>query len=63
VDRMRRKLQNRVGAAIYATRKTVVESAFGQIKQAPGFRLFLLRGQKRRVRRDESSGMHLHAAH
>jgi transposase len=44
VDRMRRKLQTKAGAAIYATRKTVVEPVFGQIKQARGFRQFLLRG-------------------
>jgi transposase len=44
VDRMRRKLQTKVGAAIYGTRKTVVEPVFGQIKQARGFRQFLLRG-------------------
>ena len=37
VDRMRRKLQTQVGAAIYARRKTIVEPAFGQIKQARGF--------------------------
>jgi transposase len=47
VDRMRRKLQTKVGAAIYATRKTVVEPVFGQIKQARGFRQFLLRGLKK----------------
>jgi transposase len=44
VDRMRRKLQTKVGAAIYSRRKTVVEPVFGQIKQARGFRQFLLRG-------------------
>lgn len=44
VDRMRRKLQTKVGAAIYAKRKTIVEPVFGQIKQARGFRQFLLRG-------------------
>lgn len=44
VDRMRRKLQTRVGAAIYSRRKTVVEPVFGQIKEARGFRRFLLRG-------------------
>lgn len=44
VDRMRRKLQTKAGATIYATRKTVVEPVFGQIKQARGFRQFLLRG-------------------
>ena len=32
---------------IYATRKTVVEPVFGQIKQARGFRQFLLRGLKK----------------
>jgi hypothetical protein len=46
-DRMRRKLQTRTGAAIYATRKTVVEPVFGQIKEARGFRQFLLRGLKK----------------
>jgi len=44
VDRMRRKLQTKVGAAIYSRRKTVAEPVFGQIKQARGFRQFLLRG-------------------
>ena len=44
VERMRRKLQTQVGAAIYARRKTIVEPVFGQIKQARGFRQFLLRG-------------------
>jgi transposase len=44
VDRMRRKLQTQVGAAIYSRRKTVVEPVFGQIKEARGFRRFLLRG-------------------
>ncbi len=44
VDRMRRKLQTKAGAAIYARRKVVVEPVFGQIKQARGFRQFLLRG-------------------
>jgi len=34
VDHMRRKLPAKVGAAIYARRKTIVESVFGQIKQA-----------------------------
>jgi transposase len=47
VDRMRRKLQTKVGAAIYSNRKTVVEPVFGQIKQARGFRQFLLRGLKK----------------
>ena len=47
VDRMRRKLQTKKGAAIYALRKTVVEPVFGQIKEARGFRRFLLRGLKK----------------
>ncbi len=44
VDRMRRKLQTRAGRAVYAARKTIVEPVFGQIKEARGFRRFLLRG-------------------
>jgi transposase len=44
VERMKRKLQTKVGAAVYATRKCIVEPVFGQIKQARGFRQFLLRG-------------------
>jgi transposase len=44
VDRMRRKLQTKAGKAIYAARKAIVEPVFGQIKQARGFRQFLLRG-------------------
>jgi transposase len=43
-ERMRRKLQTKVGRAIYAARKAIVEPVFGQIKQARGFRQFLLRG-------------------
>jgi len=44
VDRMARKLHTKVGAAIYARRKAIVEPVLGQIKQARGFRQFLLRG-------------------
>ncbi len=44
VDRMRRKLKTKAGKAEYAARKTIVEPVFGQIKQARGFRQFLLRG-------------------
>jgi transposase len=44
VERMQRKLTTRTGRAIYAGRKTIVEPVFGQIKQAQGFRQFLLRG-------------------
>jgi hypothetical protein len=47
VDRMKRKLQTKVGKAVYATRKCVVEPVFGQIKQARGFRQFLLRGKEK----------------
>ena len=42
--KMKRKLQTKVGKAVYAARKTIVEPVFGQIKQARGFRQFLLRG-------------------
>lgn len=41
---MRRKLKTKSGKAVYATRKAIVEPVFGQIKQARGFRQFLLRG-------------------
>ena len=44
VDRMARKLQTKAGAAAYAVRKAIVEPVIGQIKQARGFRQFLLRG-------------------
>jgi transposase len=44
VERMKRKLKTKAGRAIYARRKTIVEPVFGQIKQARGFRQFLLRG-------------------
>lgn len=44
VDRMRRKLQTKAGAAVYAARKGIVEPVFGQIKQVRHFRQFLLRG-------------------
>jgi transposase len=44
VDRMRRKLKTKAGKSVYAARKTIVEPVFGQIKQARGFRQFLLRG-------------------
>jgi transposase len=41
---MAAKLSAPVGKAIYARRKTIVEPAFGQVKQARGFRRFSLRG-------------------
>ena len=44
VDRMSRKLHTKAGAAMYAARKGIVEPVIGQIKQARGFRQFLLRG-------------------
>jgi transposase len=44
VELMKRKLMTKAGRAIYARRKTIVEPVFGQIKQAQGFRQFLLRG-------------------
>src|SRR5258708_1672521 len=44
VEQMELKLQTQGGAAVYATRKFIVEPVFGQIKQARGFRQFLLRG-------------------
>ena len=44
VERMKRKLQTKAGAAIYAARKGIVEPVFGQIKQGRGFRRFSLRG-------------------
>jgi hypothetical protein len=47
VARMKRKLQSKTGRAIYAARKTLVEPVFGQIKQARGFRQFLLRGMEK----------------
>src|SRR6266404_2031874 len=44
VERMKCKLMSKAGQGIYARRKTIVEPVFGQIKQAQGFRQFLLRG-------------------
>jgi hypothetical protein len=44
VERMSRKLHTKAGAAVYAARKGIVEPVIGQIKQARGFRQFLLRG-------------------
>jgi transposase len=44
VDRMSRKLHTKTGAAVYAARRGIVEPVIGQIKQARGFRQFLLRG-------------------
>jgi transposase len=44
IDRMSRKLHTKAGAAVYAARQAIVEPVIGQIKQARGFRQFLLRG-------------------
>ena len=41
---MRAKLRTPAGRAVYARRKGIVEPVFGQIKEARGFRRFLLRG-------------------
>ena len=44
VEQMRHKLRTPAGRAVYKLRKAVVEPVFGQIKEARGFRRFLLRG-------------------
>lgn len=41
---MAKKVRTPTGRALYAARKHIVEPVFGQIKQARGFRKFLLRG-------------------
>ena len=41
---MAAKVRSPVGHALYARRKVIVEPVFGQIKEARGFRRFLLRG-------------------
>jgi transposase len=43
-ERMQAKLKTAAGRAIYARRKAIAEPVFGQIKEARGFRRFLLRG-------------------
>jgi transposase len=44
VDAMAHRLKTHDGKAIYAQRKSTVETVFGIIKQVQGFRQFLLRG-------------------
>ena len=44
LERMARKLMTKAGAAVYATRKGIVEPVFGQIKHVRGFRRFSMRG-------------------
>jgi len=43
-QKMARKLATKEGAAIYSRRKVIAEPPFGQIKEARGFRQFLMRG-------------------
>jgi Transposase DDE domain len=43
-ERMTAKVRTAEGRALYARRKVIVEPVFGQIKEARGFRQFLLRG-------------------
>ena len=43
-ERMAAKVRAPEGKALYARRKVIVEPVFGQIKEARGFRRFLLRG-------------------
>jgi transposase len=44
-ERMRYKLRTAEGRAVYKRRKAIVEPVFGQIKEARGFRRFLMRGK------------------
>lgn len=46
-DRMRRKLTTKKGRQCYGLRKGLSEPVFGQIKQARGFRQFLLKGKEK----------------
>jgi transposase len=43
-EKMQAKLKTAAGRAVYARRKAIVEPVLGQIKEARGFRRFLLRG-------------------
>jgi transposase len=43
-ERMAAKVRTPEGKALYSRRKVIVEPVFGQIKEARGFRRFLLRG-------------------
>jgi hypothetical protein len=43
-EKMRWKVRTAEGRQVYAQRKYTVEPVFGQIKEARGFRRFLLRG-------------------
>ena len=44
---MRRKVKAKKGRKRYGQRKELSEPVFGQLKQARGFRLFLLKGKKK----------------
>jgi transposase len=46
-DRMERKLRTLAGRAVYKLRGKTIEPTFGQIKEARGFRRFLLRGLRK----------------
>jgi transposase len=46
-ERMAAKVRTPTGKALYTRRKVIVEPVFGQIKEARGFRRFLLRGLER----------------
>jgi transposase len=46
-SRMTRKLLSDAGRALYKRRKAIVEPVFGQIKEARGFRRFLMRGLRK----------------
>ncbi len=44
LEAMKHRMQTKAGKALYAKRKSTVETVFGIIKQVLGFRQFLLRG-------------------
>lgn len=44
LEAMKHRMQTKEGKALYAKRKSTVETVFGIIKQVLGFRQFLLRG-------------------
>lgn len=46
-EQMRTKVQSEEGKAIYRKRKSIVEPAFGEMKEVQGFRQFHLRGEKK----------------
>jgi transposase len=44
MERMKHRLQTKAGRALYGERKSTVETTFGIVKSANGFRAFMLRG-------------------